>query len=429
MDTANFIETIGKSDLPFMYSGEKLNDEKCRKALKKIGGEGTVLGVIAGNALMGLEGLAVTEKGIWYALSSISTGDMGVPIKTKGVWLFNKIIIHKVVTVKKTPILPSFEVELLLWDTEKRKSFTIKFKLVEDNLEFKDSMVQELESIFTTLTSKTGTEYVVPDDTQKAEGQASQAFEKDPNTFDFEYGDFHTVVTLKDDAVGIKNFKIDDKTKIQTPKGNPVTIPLSAIASIQNGRSFSPSMFLKGIGAGLGLFISIGLLIWPVVGFILFLFFTLLGFFLAFPGTLIIIRKDGTKFTTRFYGNAKSDPEYERFVNTMFTANISTMALEDNQILKKMDSHKKLIGICFIAVLIITIIVATASPSTSKLEKAVWTSIEEQQNIQITDLKLVKLSKGNYSGIVTAKTIFGGSKTFNVTVVTDGRNIKWQLDN
>jgi hypothetical protein len=113
----------------------------------------------------------------------------------------------------------------------------------------------------------------------------------------------------------------------------------------------------------------------------------------------------------------------------MFTANISTMALEDNQILKKMDSHKKLIGICFIAVIIITIIVATASPSTSKLEKAVWTSIEEQQNIQITDLKLVKLSKDNYSGIVTAKTIFGGSKTFNVTVVTDGKNIIWQLGN
>jgi hypothetical protein len=165
-----------------------------------------------------------------------------------------------------------------------------------------------------------------------------------------------------------------------------------------------------------------------MVGFIALIISVFIGFFVAFPGMLIIIRKDGTKFTTRFYGEAKNNPEYERFVNKIFTANISTMTLDDNQILKKINSHKILIGICLIAVLVITIIVTSASPSTSKLEKLVRTSIEEQQNIQITDLQLIKLSKGNYIGTVTAKTIFGGYATFDVTVVTDGKKLKWQID-
>jgi hypothetical protein len=313
MDTANFVETIGKSGLPFVYSGEKLNDEKCQKALKKIGGEGTVLGVIVGNALMGLEGLVVTEKGIWYALSNISTGTMGFPVKTKGAWLFDKFIIHKIVTVKKTPVLPSFEVELILWDIEKSKSSTIKIKLTVDNLEFKDSMVQELEDIFNTLTSKTGTEYVAPDDTQKAEGQSSQVVEKDPNTFDFLLGILnttHTIIAVNDSNITIRRMKIDNKTSIQTPKGNPITILRSAIGSVKLKRSFSILPLLEGmaLGAGLGFGIFGGLIV--------FLLGTIIGLLFSFPKTMFIYRKDGTKFKTVVRGG---EEEYERLINVIFS--------------------------------------------------------------------------------------------------------------
>jgi hypothetical protein len=142
-----------------------------------------------------------------------------------------------------------------------------------------------------------------------------QKIETDPNTFNFDYENFHTVITLEGDAIVIKKFKVDDKTKIQTPKGTLVTISRSAIASVKAGKSFAPLTFLKMMGAGMALFIGLGLILHFIVGLIAFLLCAALGLRLAFPKTLIIIRKDGTKFTTRMYAHG---PEYERFLNTIF---------------------------------------------------------------------------------------------------------------
>jgi hypothetical protein len=422
MDIAKFSELVEKTFLPFIYCNEKLNDNKCQNILRKVNPDGSVLAVILEDGF-GNHGLVITEKGIWF---SVTKGKIYIVIpKNKGAYLFNDFILHGV-SVKKT-LLGNYDIEFVFWDKNKNKSFEFQFELNESYADNDKTSCKELSAIFESLISKTGKEYVSPSDAQTIEGQPSQPAEKEPNTFDFEYSNFHTVVTLKEDAVDIKNFKVDEKTKIQTPKGNPVTIPLSSIASIQNGRSFSISTLIKFIGGGLLLFFWLLFLIHFVVGFIAFLISVFIGFCLAFPGTLIIIRKDGTKFTTRFYGKAKNNPEYERFVNKIFTANISAMTLDDNQILKKIDNHKKLIGICLIALLVITIIVTAASPSTSKLEKDVWTSIEEELNIQISDLQLIKLSKGKYSGTLTIYTIAGGY-TFDITVVTDGKKFTWQLD-
>jgi hypothetical protein len=311
MDTANFVEAVRKSGLPFVYSGERLNDENCQKALKKMGVEGTVLGAIVGGAVMGDESLAVTEKGIWYALGTIP--------KSKGTWFFDKSIIHEVIAVKKGIVLEifsTFEIELLLWNIEKSKSSTFKFNLNIPNLDFKDSMVQGLEDILKTLTSKTGTEYVSPLDTPAIESQQTQAVEKDPNNFDFEYGDFHTFITLEGDAVVIKEFKVDEKTKIQTLKKDPVTIPRSAIASVKSGRSPNIHTIRFAVG-GILLFFGLGIQIHFALGF-LALLICIAFINLLTPGTLIIIRKDGAKFTTRLYGKAKKNPEYERFVNAIF---------------------------------------------------------------------------------------------------------------
>lgn len=313
MDIEKMVEVLGQSKLPFVYSGERLNDESCQKALKKIGGEGTVLGVIAGNALIGLEGLAVTDKGIWYTLSNISSGNMGVPVKTKGAWFFDKFIIHEITSVKKTPILPSFEVELLLWDIEKSKSSTIKIKLTEDNLEFKDSMVQDLEDIFKSLISKTGTEYVAVESTQNAGSQPSQAVEKDPHTFDFIYGSIHTIITLNTDTIVIKKLKIDDKTKIQTPKGDPVTISRSAIDSVKIKRTFSIVTLLMCMGGSALIgFALIG-------GIFVLLIGTILGIIFAIHKTFFIYRKDGTKFKTDISRDENNTKEYDRLINVIFS--------------------------------------------------------------------------------------------------------------
>jgi len=322
-----------------------LQDEKCQKALKKIGGEGTVLGAIVGNALIGLEGLVVTDKGIWFALGTGATGDAdktgallttvltGMPVsrknipKTKGTFPFNKFIIHSV-TVKKS-FLPKFDVEFVMFDLEKAKSFAFFFGLTQDNLNFEESMTGELEGIFKTLTSTTGTEYTSMEDVvetveKTAEGTetAEAAFPKDTNTFDFEYSNafttIHTIIVLDDKNVVIKNLKVDEKTKIQTPQGSPVTIPRAAIDSVTKAKTFSPLTLLKSIGVGIGLFILLWIFIWGVLGIVAFVLLTFIGLLMSFPTALTIKRKDGQKFSTRFYGGGKSEAEYERFINTIF---------------------------------------------------------------------------------------------------------------
>lgn len=132
---------------------------------------------------------------------------------------------------------------------------------------------------------------------------------KDPNKFDFEHNDLHTVITLEGDSVVIKKFKVDDKKKTEKQKGEPVTIKRSAIASIKIKRIFSIGPVLAGIVVG------------AIIGFAFFggvitlLIVTALSFTLAFPKRMTIIRKDGTKYkTTMSYAGA----EYERFINVIF---------------------------------------------------------------------------------------------------------------
>lgn len=111
---------------------------------------------------------------------------------------------------------------------------------------------------------------------------------------------------------------------------------------------------------------------------------------------------------------------------TLLEGKISPETIEGNPTLKKIVPHANLIGLGLLAVIAI-IVILSAGPSTARLEKDVWAGIEEQQNIEITDLKLIKIEKGIYTGIVTAKTIFGTTTNLNVTVVTDGRNIQWEI--
>jgi hypothetical protein len=126
------------------------------------------------------------------------------------------------------------------------------------------------------------------------------------------------MIVLQGNVIIIKKFKIDDKTRIQTPQGDPVSIPRSAVASVRKGRSFSPLTALKLIGAGVVLWLSLGLLISSIVGFIAFLLCAGLGFSMAFPKMLIITRKDNIKFKARFYDGDVGIKEYERFIKVVF---------------------------------------------------------------------------------------------------------------
>ena len=274
--------------MPFVYSGERLNDEKCQKTLKKIGADTNVLAVITANGLMGMEGLAIIKDGIKFSLSSGSTGEKKWP-KIKGEYAFNDFIIHDV-SVKKA-LLPKFDVSMVIWDNSKKKSFIFQFGLVQDDVKLDDAMKEELENILKCLVTKTGTEYIVETETDTAEA----VFPKDPNKFDFEYNNIHTIIILDEKNVVIKKLKIDEKTKIQTPKGELLTISRSAIASVTKEKAFSPFTFLKCIGLGIFFFLFLWLLIHFWVGFAAFVIFTVATLPLSFPMTLIIKRKDGGK--------------------------------------------------------------------------------------------------------------------------------------
>jgi hypothetical protein len=260
-----------------------------------------VLAVITANALIGMEGLAILKTGIKFSLSSGSTSDMKMP-KTKGDFDFDNFYIHDV-SVKKG-LLPKLDVSMLIWDNGKRKSFTFQFGLTQDDVKLDEAMKEELENILKCLVSKTGTEY-----------DSEQPIGKKDNEFDFIYGVFgnlHTTVTVNQADIVIKKQKIDDKTKIQTPKGEPITISRPAIDSIKIKRGFSPVPLLSGmvLGAAVGFGIFGGI--------ILFLICTIIGSVASFPKTMIIYRKDGTRFKTVVSGDSDNQKEYERFINLIF---------------------------------------------------------------------------------------------------------------
>jgi hypothetical protein len=315
VDTANFLEAISKTSLPFIYFGEKLNDEKCRKAFKKIKPEGKVLAMILGGSKLLTEGLIITENGFFF---SFAKGIVDIVItKRKGAFLFGEFILHSA-TVKKT-FFSDYNIEFIFWDLRKNKSFTYEFELVAGYFEEENKSCNELLEIFQTLMSKTGTEYIEPEDRKAENDTSAQPIEDDPNTFKFLWQNlwmnYHTIIVLKDDSIIINSYKFDNKTKIQTPKGPPVTILRATIAAVKKGRAFSPVSLIGGI------------LIGAVVGFIGFggvftlAIFTLLSLFFSFPKKVTIIRKDGTKYKTRFQGYEENDRNYERFINEIYKQN------------------------------------------------------------------------------------------------------------
>lgn len=302
MNTKNFVEAVKQSSLPFVYSGERLNEEKCQKALKKIGVDTNVLAVIVSDGLTGAEGIAILEDGIKFSLSSGSTGDMKIP-KTKGEFR-DQFIIHDIVSVKK-PLLPKLDVKMLIWNGSRKKSFYFQFSLFVDNVTLEETIVEDFKKLLVALTEKTGTEY---------DDSAEQEKVKKPNEFDFVWGIpqvtsvTHTVIEVNDGNITIRKMKIDGKTNIQTPKREPITISRSAVDAVKIKRSFSVIPLLGGlaVGAFLGFFIAtIIMLSLGLIGGLLF----------SFPKTLFIYRKDGTKFKTVVKGG---EDEYERLIGVLF---------------------------------------------------------------------------------------------------------------
>lgn len=106
---------------------------------------------------------------------------------------------------------------------------------------------------------------------------------------------------------------------------------------------------------------------------------------------------------------------------------IPSEKIENNPTLKKLMPHMNIIGVGIIAI-IVFLVLLFSGPSTAGLEKRIWAGIEEQQNIEVTDLKLIKIQRGVYTGIVEAKTILGTTASFDITVVTDGRNVQWEIN-
>jgi hypothetical protein len=303
VDLNKFTEELKNVELPFVYTGERLAEERCQKALKKIGVDTGALAVIVSSGLIGVEGLAVVDNGIKFGISNDMSGRLP---KTKGTFLFDEFVINDV-SVKKPPVLPKLDVEMIIWDVSKQKSFSFKFNVIpEDDVTLDKEMAEGLAKILKTLTSKTGTEY---GDNETADGQKKEI---NPNDFDFVWGSTHTTITLQDDSIVIRKAKIDEKTKIQTLKKDPVTIARSAIGSVKLKRRFSPVPLLTGISVGAAFgFIIIG-------GPFAVLLGAIIGLVFSFPKTMVIYRKDGTKYRTVISGDWANQSAYERFMNVIF---------------------------------------------------------------------------------------------------------------
>jgi len=311
MDISKFVEIAEKYQLLFIYSGERLQEEqKCQKVIKKTKAEGNVFAVIISNMLLS-EGLVFTDKGIWFATGSGNTGLLSIR-KSKGSFPFDKFLLHNV-SVKKS-LLKDLKVEFILWNIEKKKSSDFRFEILVDGAD--NSTCDELAEAFFTLASKTGTEYEQKETAEITDGIPALAVEKDPNSFEFLWGNLftniHTIIKLDAGNIIVSKFKFDDKTKIQTPIGNPVTISRSSVSKIKKGRGFSPLTVFGAIGIGIVIgFLGIG-------GVVTVILFTLLGLLLAFPRLLIISRKDGTKFKVRLSGSETNVENYERLMNVIF---------------------------------------------------------------------------------------------------------------
>ena len=312
MNTKNFADAVKQCSLPFVYYGERLNEEKCQKALKKIGADANVLAVFLG--LAGVEGIVIFDNGIKFFRGGFSKGEFQ-----------DQFIIHHVyVYVKKqSSSLDELHIKMLIWDISRKKSFYHKFSLSADNVDvhFERETAEELHKLLATLTEKTGTEYDAVSEEKKV---------KEPNVIDFVWQNIHAIIAINDSDIIIRKMKIDKKTKIQTPKGEPLTISRSVIDSIKIKRAFSLFAIRDGMELGVGcggILLGLGLMTSVFVIFIglivLFLKAILVCFILAiigglissFPKTLFIYQKDGTIFKTVIRGG---EEEYERVFNVLF---------------------------------------------------------------------------------------------------------------
>jgi hypothetical protein len=309
MDIAKFIETVNQNELPFVYSGNRLNDENCQKALYKIGLDHNVLAVIISYDLGGIGGLAILKTGIKFSISSGTIeGIMDMP-KSKGEYSFSDFVINNV-SIKRG-LLYLFKVSITIWDVQKQKSFIFSFTISPDkNLQIEDTMKDKLVNIFNSLIAKTGTEYVSPSEAGTNDDKNVRGV-KSENEFDFKWFSTHTTITVNDDAITIKKQKVDEKTKIQTPKGEPVTVSRSTIAYIRIKRKFSPLPIFLGIVGGIGIGLFTGLLFAvPIIA--------IFGLALSFPKALYIYRKDGATFKAVISTEEENEKEYERLVNVIF---------------------------------------------------------------------------------------------------------------
>jgi hypothetical protein len=297
MDLTVFAEVAGKSALPFIYAGDRLRDEVCAKALERIGiGADSALAVFITNENV-IGGIAIAKDALAYSGGGFVKVNDHVKMM-RGAYPWSDYLVHDV-AVKKTVL--GLNIELTIWDKTKQKSCVFSFLTPLEEAVEPENVIAELTGMLETLKSSTGTEFGEP-------GTA----EKNPNDYDFVYNDIHTTVTLNADSIIIKKMKIDDKTKIQTPKGEPVTIARSAIASVRLARTFKPVGLLGSIAAGAVIgFVFIG-------GIITLLICTLGGLIFSFPKTMIITRKDGTKFQTVISGDAENVKEYERLMAVIF---------------------------------------------------------------------------------------------------------------
>jgi hypothetical protein len=311
MENKKFMELLKKTNLPFLFSGERLNDETCKKVLKKMGAESGVLALVMSDAIVGKAGIAITETGIVFSGTGGAVNDKP---RTKGSFPFNQFLVHNV-EVKAASLLPKFIITLTLYDNVKQKGLSFEYHLTWENLQKDDATITGLTNLFKCLVTKTGTEYVSPAETASGNNKAESAkpaIKKNSNEYDFEYGDVHTIITVNDDNIVIKRLKIDEKTKIQAPKGPSVTISRAAIGSIKMGRTFSHLPLAGCVAAG----ILVGFLIFG--GILTVLASAVIGFVLSFPKAMVIRRKDNTTYKTILSGDEENVKEYERFINVIF---------------------------------------------------------------------------------------------------------------
>jgi uncharacterized membrane protein len=192
---------------------------------------------------------------------------------------------------------------------------------------------------------------------------------------------------------------------------------------------------------------------------ITWLIFAAVWLFCAFGKNIIIRLKNGSnviimsegfgqqKEIDRFLGvineklqtfptvdNAAESNELDQPVNELSDENIISKLpfkkmVENNQkIPPKIAPYINQIAAGIIIILLAGILYGIfGGTSISQLEEEVLASVQEQ--FSATDLKLVKVSKNVYSGMVYGTNIFGGEVQKTIIVVSYGRNFQWEFEN